>query len=84
MNDAAYCAISSLVGHAAVATASFKASLTQARPAGELLARGRYVGMSADSYLADSILTDSTGIEVGRAEAVFVVDSQSRPQQPSR
>ena len=79
MNDAAYYAVNSLVGHAPVATVSFNASLTRAHPAGDLLARGRFVGMSADRYLADSILTDSAGTEVGRGEGEFTIAEGGQP-----
>ncbi|UCG88659.1 MAG: hypothetical protein JSW71_09015 [Gemmatimonadota bacterium] len=72
MNDAALCAVSSLVSSNIVLTASFNASLTGAVPSGELLARGRFVGMSGSHYLAESILADSEGREIGRGDGRFV------------
>ena len=38
---------------------------------GDLIARGRYVGRAGSNYLADAILTDSEGRELGRGEGVF-------------
>ncbi len=79
MNDSAYYAVSSLLGRTSVVTLSFNASLTRALPSGELLARGRFVGMSGNRYLADSILTDSSGTEIGRGEGVFAVHGSGVP-----
>lgn len=73
MNDAATYAVYSLVGSGEVHTASFSVSLTGACPSGDLLARGCFVGMSGSRYLAESILVDSEGREIGRAEGAFVL-----------
>jgi len=72
MNDAALCAVSSLVTGEVALTVNFSASLSGAVPSGELLARGRFVGMSGSDYLAESILVDSEGIEIGRGDGRFV------------
>ncbi|KPJ86812.1 MAG: hypothetical protein AMS18_15125 [Gemmatimonas sp. SG8_17] len=73
MNDAAIFAVNSLVANSVALTTNFSISLTQTPATGELLARGRFVGMSGDQYLAESILTDSDGEEIGRAEGTLEV-----------
>jgi acyl-coenzyme A thioesterase PaaI-like protein len=72
MNDAALCAVSSLVRGEIALTVSFNASLSGAVPSGGLLVRGRFVGMSGSHYLAESILADSEGKEIGRGDGRFV------------
>ncbi len=79
MNDSAVFAISSLTLDAIAQTVNFNATLTRTAPTGELLARGRFVGMSGTHYLAETILTDSTGTEIGRGDGVFVVDGREKP-----
>ena len=74
MNDSTVFAVSSLTSDTIVRTVNFNATLTRSTPTGELLARGRFVGMSGTHYLAESILTDSTGLEIGRGDGVFVDD----------
>ena len=73
MNDSAAFAVNSLVEHNYVLTVHFNVSLTGTIPSGELIARGRYVGMSGDNYLAESMLTDVEGNEIGRGDGAFVV-----------
>jgi acyl-coenzyme A thioesterase PaaI-like protein len=73
MNDAAIFAVSSLVVNSVALTMNFSISLTQTPASGDLLARGRFVGISGDQYLAESILTDSNGEEIGRGEGALEV-----------
>ncbi len=73
MNDAAIFAVNSLVVNAVALTMKFSISLTQTPATGELLARGRFVGMCGDQYLAEAILTDSNGEEIGRGEGTLEV-----------
>ena len=75
MNDSAAFAVNSLVELHYVLTASFEVSLTGVVPRGEIIARGRFVGMSGSKYLAESMLTDSDGREIGRGEGTFVVSN---------
>jgi acyl-coenzyme A thioesterase PaaI-like protein len=75
MNDSAAFAANSLVEQHYVLTASFEVSLTGVVPRGEIIARGRFVGMSGDKYLAESMLTDVDGKEIGRGHGTFVVSS---------
>ena len=75
MNDSAAFAVNSLIEHHYVLTVSFNVSLTGTVPKGELIARGRFVGMSGDSYLAESMLTDVDGTEIGRGDGAFIVSN---------
>jgi acyl-coenzyme A thioesterase PaaI-like protein len=74
MNDSAVFAVSSLTSDGIAETVHFNASLTRKDPTGELLARGRFVGMSGTHYLAEAILTDANGAEIGRGDGTFVID----------
>lgn len=75
MNDSAAFAVNSLVERHYVLTASFEVSLTGTIPRQEIIARGRFVGMSGNKYLAESMLTDVDGKEIGRGEGAFVVSN---------
>lgn len=79
MNDSALFAVNSLVEKHYVLTVSFNVSLTGAMPSGELIARGRFVGMSGDRYLGESMLSDVEGNEIGRGDGVFVVSNIGLP-----
>lgn len=79
MNDAAALAANSLVEDRYVRAASFSVSLTGTMPQGELIARGRFVGMSGDSYLAETMLTDTDGNEIGRGDGAFIVSDVELP-----
>lgn len=72
MNDSAVLAVCTLVDSASVFTIDFRMSLTHAPATCDLVARGRFVGMSGNHYLAEAMLTDSFGAEIGRGEGVFV------------
>jgi hypothetical protein len=75
MNDSAAFAVNSLIEHNYVLTVSFNVSLTGTVPKDELIARGRFVGMSGDNYLAESMLTDVEGSEIGRGDGAFIVSN---------
>ena len=75
MNDSAVFAVNSLVEGHYVLTASFRISLTGTIPREEIIARGRFVGMSGKKYLAESMLTDADGREIGRGEGTFIVSN---------
>jgi acyl-coenzyme A thioesterase PaaI-like protein len=75
MNDSACFAVNSIVEAHHVLTASFQVSLTGTIPRGEIIARGRFVGMSGKKYLAESMLTDADGREIGRGEGAFIVSN---------
>ena len=71
MNDAATNAVGSLIESGTARTAEFSFTLAHAPASGDLIARGRYVGKAGSNFLADAILTDSEGRELGRGEGVF-------------
>lgn len=75
MNDSAAFAVNSLVERHYVLTVSFSVSLTGTVPKEELIARGRFVGMSGTNYLAESMLTDIEGNEIGRGDGAFIVSN---------
>ena len=72
MNDSARLAICSLVDRGTpVSTVDFAVQLTNRAPAGELIARSLFVGMSGARYGTESVLTDANGREIGRANGTF-------------
>ena len=71
MNDAAVHAVCSLVESGTVYTAELSVTLAHSNASGDLIARGRFVGRAGSNYLADAMLTDTEGRELGRAEGVF-------------
>jgi acyl-coenzyme A thioesterase PaaI-like protein len=72
MADSARCAVNSIVNNALVVTCNLNMHLDRPIVAKEIMARSRFVGMSGDQYLAESVLTDSQGGEIGRASGAFV------------
>jgi hypothetical protein len=53
-------------------TVGFNFLLARSVAEGELIARGRFMNTSEDHYLAEAILTNSEGEEIGRANGAFV------------
>jgi len=76
MSDSAVQAVSTLFDDVTVLTSKFSFMLTHTEPSGNLLVRGRYVGQAGNQYLADAMLTDAAGKELGRGEGVFFERSQ--------
>ena len=72
MADSAALAVNSLVEKALVVAVNFDIHLTCPIATGELIARSRFLGMSGNHYLAESVLTDSEGQELGRANGAFM------------
>jgi acyl-coenzyme A thioesterase PaaI-like protein len=72
MDDAAFFAVNSMVDDVFVLTVSFNTYLTRPVSAGEIIARGQYVGKSGDQFLADAVLMDSDDNEIGRGNGAFV------------
>lgn len=70
--DSALFAVNSIVEKALVVTLGFNMDLTHPISAGELIARGRFLGKSDDRYLAESVLTDPEGQEIARGSGTFV------------
>jgi acyl-coenzyme A thioesterase PaaI-like protein len=76
MNDSAALAVNSLVENTRVLTVNFNVRLAQASASGDLIARSLFVGMSGDHYLAESVLIDSEGTEIGRGNGAFAESSR--------
>jgi hypothetical protein len=51
---------------------SFNFLLARPVAEGDLIARGRFMNMCENHYLAESILTDPEGQEIGRGTGTFV------------
>ena len=73
MSDAAQYAVSSMVKEAPVAAAYFSTTFTRPVAKGVLVARGRAVGVSGDNFLAEAVLTDEDGVEIGHGNGVFTL-----------
>ncbi|NCO43395.1 MAG: hypothetical protein COZ06_28850 [Armatimonadetes bacterium CG_4_10_14_3_um_filter_66_18] len=71
LNDAASLAVGSAVADRAVVVLHFSTYLTPHATVGELVGRGRLMGTSADLYLAEAVLTDREGNEVGRGNGTL-------------
>ena len=72
MNDAALFAVNSVVPKELMESTDFHIQLTGAVAEGELIARGRVVGASEDHCLAEAVVVDSEGGELGRGTGIFV------------
>jgi hypothetical protein len=46
--------------------------MTDAVPNGMLIAKGRFIGVSGDHFMAEALLTDSEGVEIARGNGTFV------------
>ncbi|MDB4433271.1 PaaI family thioesterase [bacterium] len=72
MNDAASLAVNSIVDNLFVSTLSFNIYLARPVGSGELIARGRFMNKAGTQYMAESVLTDSEGREIGKGNGTFV------------
>ena len=77
MADSAALAVNSIVDKALIAVVRFDTQLTRPIAAGALIAGSRFVGMSGKHYLAESVLTDSDGQEIGKGSGEFVESEAS-------
>jgi hypothetical protein len=77
MADSAALAVNSIVDKVLVAVVRFDIQLTRPIASGALVARSRFVGMSGNHYLAESVLTDSEGQEIGKGSGEFVESEAS-------
>lgn len=75
MDDAARLAVGSKVRDVVMSTAVFHISLTRPITSGELIARGRLVSVSDDDFLAETVLQDSNGVEIGKGNGKYVKSS---------
>ena len=72
MADSAALAVSSIIEDVQVSTVEFNTYLARPVTAGEIIARGRFLSVSGDHLLAESVLTDSEGQELGRGSGAFM------------
>ena len=71
LDDAAYFAANSMVGDVFVLTVSFHITLIRPVVAGEFVSRGRVVQYSPKLIIAEAVVTNSKGKEVGRGIGDF-------------
>ena len=72
MNDAALLAASSIVPKEMMLSTGFNIQFTSTIAEGELIARGRVIGTSDDHCLAEAVVLDGEGEELGRGTGTFV------------
>ncbi len=72
LDDAAFFAASSLEQSVFVLTTSFTTYMTRPVVAGELTAMGRVVNRNRSQIIAEAVLTDDEGREIGRGNGMFV------------
>jgi len=72
MNDAALFAASSVVPKELMMSTSFDIRLTRTTAEGELIARAQVLGMSEGHCLAEAVLVNAAGEELGRGAGAFV------------
>ena len=72
MNDAALFAANSIVPKEMMLSTGFHIQFTSTIAEGELIARGRVIGTSDDHCLAEAVVLDSGGEELGRGTGTFV------------
>jgi uncharacterized protein (TIGR00369 family) len=72
MNDAAQFAANSVVPKELMLSTGFNIQFTGTIAEGELIARGRVIGSSEDHCLAEAVVLDSEGEELGRGTGTFV------------
>jgi uncharacterized protein (TIGR00369 family) len=72
LDDAAFFAASSLERDVVVLTSSFTTYLTRPVSSGKLRSVGRVVNHTKSQFIAEAIVYDSEGREVGRGSGVFV------------
>ena len=70
--DSALLAVNSLVEKTSVVPVNFKIQLTGPMTGNEIIARSRFLGMSGQHYLAESILMNSEGREIGTGNGAFM------------
>ena len=72
LDDAAFFAVQSIVEDAFVLTTSFQTYLTRPVTTGRMTSRGRVLNRSRRLYIAEAVLTDGDGREVGRGSGGFM------------
>ena len=79
--DAALLAVNSLVRDARVVVAKFDIQLNGPLTGDVVIARSRFVGMSGQQHLAESILTNSEGHEVGTGNGAFEAKEKAKTEE---
>lgn len=72
MSDAALFAASSVIPRELMLSKSFDVQLARPVSGGELIARGRLISVSEEHCLAEAVLVDGKGEELGRGSGSFV------------
>jgi uncharacterized protein (TIGR00369 family) len=72
LDDAAFFAANSLERDVFVLTTSFTTYLTRPVSSGRLRSVGRVVNRNRSQFIAESVVYDSSGAEVGRGSGIFV------------
>jgi uncharacterized protein (TIGR00369 family) len=72
LDDAAFFAANSLEREVFVLTTSFTTYLTRPVSSGTLRSTGRVVSRNKSQFIADAVVCDSEGNEIGRGSGVFV------------
>lgn len=81
MADSASLAVNSVVDKGLVVAVNFSIQLSHPIAADELMAKSRFLGMSEGHYLAESVLTNSGGKELGRGNGTLMESSIPLSQQ---
>ena len=76
LDDAAFFAANSLVEEFFVLTTSFNIYLTRPVSSGEMTARGEVVNRSRSQVLAQAVVSDSEGREIGRGSGTFAISNK--------
>ena len=72
LDNAAFFAVNSLVEDVFVLTTSFTTYLSRPVSEGVIKAYGKVVNISGSQFMAESVLYDSEGKEIGRGNGIFV------------
>jgi len=72
MNDAALFAANSIVPKELMLSTGFNVQFTSTIAEGELISRGRVIGISEDYFLTEAVVLDGEGKELGRGTGTFV------------
>jgi uncharacterized protein (TIGR00369 family) len=72
LDDAAFFAVSSLIEDVFALTSSFHVHLLRPVVEGPMVARGAVVHEGKSAFVADAVLVDDAGVELGRGTGSFV------------
>ncbi|ROS05695.1 uncharacterized protein (TIGR00369 family) [Sinobacterium caligoides] len=72
LDDAAFFAANSLEQHCFVLTVSFTTYITRPVASGKMKAVGKVVNKNNSQFIAESIVYDAEGREIGRGNGIFV------------